>query len=129
MIEELAGCIEQAEHEGVIAELESDVLTGYSGSKLIGSLQRFARVYDDASYLEVGVFKGLTLLTVASQVGDMPCFGVDNFSYNSAMPSNDEIVNSQIDAMGLTNVNLVNKDFEIAFDEMAETLGDKKIAV
>ncbi len=109
-----------------------DVLTGLSGRRLVGTLQNFTHLFKDdptACYLEVGVYQGLTLLSVANHVAEVPCFGVDNFSYNSAIPSNYDIVKSRIKNLGLANVNLVNRDFEMAFDEMAVTLNGKQIAV
>jgi len=45
---------------------ENQELTGFSGRKLIGLLQGFAKnLSPEESYLEVGVFQGLTLLSVA----------------------------------------------------------------
>ncbi|MFC1481291.1 class I SAM-dependent methyltransferase [Candidatus Neomarinimicrobiota bacterium] len=130
MLEKFAAVIRETEDAS--AEKVPEELTGLSGRRLVGTLKNFAQLFKDdpkACYLEVGVYHGLTLLSVANHVADIPCFGVDNFSYKSSIPSNFDIVKSRIEKLALDNVSLINKDFEVAFDEMAEALDGRRIAV
>src|SRR5690242_8788717 len=72
-----------ADQEGPLSERGLDVLGGLSGRKTIGALQRLVSLFDadaTACYVEVGVYRGLTLLTTALHAPRMPCFGIDNFS-------------------------------------------------
>ena len=84
MIHLILEAIKAAEVEGVLGTFDESLLTGFSGKKLIGTLQRLAYQWEhreNACYLEIGVFQGLTLLSVASACPGLPCYGIDNFAF------------------------------------------------
>jgi hypothetical protein len=59
--------VHEADNSGLM--LEALDLTGFSGEKVIGVLQRLAKFQITSgagSYLEIGVFQGLTLISVAN---------------------------------------------------------------
>ncbi len=110
----------------------SSILTGYSGNKVVGVLQRLCRLFagdEAACYLEIGVFQGLTLNSVACAVPSLACFGIDNFSFFDPEGKNLSIVNQRIEALGNGNAHLINADYEDALDNLGAWLGDRKIAV
>ena len=124
--------ISQAEQDGLMPGTENSVLSGYSGNKLVGTLQRLTRIFKDdptACYLEVGVFQGLTLLSVANATKTFPCFGIDNFAKYDPHKHNQSIVDQRIKSLSLSNANLINSDYEDAFDTLDTWLGGKKLAV
>ncbi|MCX7148609.1 MAG: class I SAM-dependent methyltransferase [Rhodocyclales bacterium] len=111
---------------------DSGVLTGYSGNKVVGVLQRLARLFvSDATacYLEIGVFQGLTLNSVAYATPTLACFGIDNFAFFDPGKKNLSIVTQRIEALGNSNAHLINADFEDALDNLGAWIGDRKIAV
>ncbi len=65
-IRKIYEALEEARMQGPLIE-RSDVLTGFSGLKLMGSLQRLSQALlnETTCYVEVGVFQGLTLLSSA----------------------------------------------------------------
>ena len=102
-------------------------LTGLSGKRVIAMLQRFARLADGC-YLEIGVFQGLTLLSVAGAVRER-VFGIDNFSQFDPDHKNLGIIEDRRTALGLANVELVNADYEDAMERIENHLGGRKIGV
>lgn len=122
----------------VIAEAEAgapvfthQALSGYSGAKLIGLLQRLARLieHDPAlAYAEIGVFQGLTLLSVGGAAPGLTCVGIDNFSQFDPAFTNKALVQERRELLGLDNVQLVDCDFEEAF-ERNEHFNGKKIGL
>ena len=125
-------CVRDCEESGLLFEDETGILDGLSGLKTIGALQRFCRLFQNdtsACYLEVGVFQGLSLLSVATNFPDLSCFGVDNFSILDPNGQNLEIVNSRIARLEAENVMLVNQDFEDALKLLPDYIQDRKIAV
>jgi len=109
-----------------------DQLTGLSGDKIIGLLQRAAVVADQAAtgcYLEVGVFRGLTLTSVAAAVPGLPCFGVDNFSQFDPNGENHLFVKQSISNHTSGNAALINADFEAALISLDEHIGRHKVSV
>lgn len=113
-------------------EPTSGVLTGYSGTKLIGALRALGMLFggDPSScYLEIGVFQGLTLLSVASAVPNLPCYGIDNFAFFDAEHTNLEIVNQRRSALGVENAHLINADYEDALEHLGSHLGGRSIGV
>jgi len=109
---------------------ESDALTGYSGKRLIGVLQRLAQqlVTSERCYLEVGVFQGLTLLSVAKTLSAGEAYGIDNFALNPG-GNNLSIVQERIKRLGITNASVINADFEDALENLPRYIGDKKIGL
>ena len=84
--------------KGVLKQI--DGLTGYSGEKLVGALQRIAQYQEhlnQGAYLEVGVFQGLTLLSVAGALSKSRAFGVDNFAQFDEDGRNRRLINERID--------------------------------
>ena len=107
-------------------------LSGISGLKTVGLLQRLQRLFAGdatACYLEIGVFQGLTLVSAALEAPGMSCFGVDNFRILDPDGENLSIVNQRIDAFGTRNARLLNMDFEAALEGFAVHDSGRKVAV
>ena len=94
---------------------ESTTEDGFSGAALMGLLTTLTGVLCDAdnAYTEVGVYRGLTLSTVAAST-DAPCVGIDDFSLFNADASNKPAVEARLAAAGCTNATLADSDFELA---------------
>ena len=91
--------------------LPSDVV-GPSGQKfrtLISALNN--RQTTDLAYLEIGIFKGRTLLTSAAENPEVRHIGVDNFSQFDPDGINKSIIDSAIDTCSISNVELYEQDF------------------
>lgn len=131
----VAQAIREAEESGLLGGRNQDVLTGFSGNKLIGTLQRLAALIaqeaqgDDTCYLEIGVFQGLTLLSVAGEAPAMACYGIDNFAYFDPDGKNQAIVEARRSALGLNNVALINMDYEDALEQLSRHVGDKQVGL
>ncbi|NJO31723.1 MAG: hypothetical protein HC874_32360 [Richelia sp. SL_2_1] len=126
MLSQIIEAIKNAESNGLIAGTDTDVLTGLSGDKLVGSLQRLASLFSEdknTCYLEVGVFQGLTLLSVANSCPNLTCYGIDNFAQFDPKGENFGIVKNRQEKLGLENANIINKDYEDAL----ETLKTKSV--
>ena len=96
-------CIRDSEESGLLFEDKTKILDGLSGLKTIGALQRFCRLFEGdptACYLEIGVYQGLSLLSVASNIAHFPCVGIDNFSILDPERKNLDIVLSRIEKLG-----------------------------
>ncbi|MFQ5864011.1 MAG: class I SAM-dependent methyltransferase [bacterium] len=121
-----------AEKEGILDSSIYDSSTGFSGKKIIGLLQRLTPIFEDddtACYLEVGVFKGLTLLSTAISSPNLICFGIDNFAFFDPKKENLSYVKSRLAKYELKNVHIINSDYESAFSDLHSYIGKKKIAV
>jgi hypothetical protein len=122
--------IVQSDTEGLL--LSSQGLSGFSGDKVVGVLQRLAQYNESINggcYLEIGVFQGLTLISVAKSLKVSLAFGVDNFSQFDPRHKNQGIIQERMRLNNITNVILVDKDYEDALENFAESIGDKKIGV
>jgi hypothetical protein len=130
MIDKYKKAIQTAISEGLLKE-ETGVLTGYSGEKLVGCLQRLSEVAisEDSCYVEVGVFQGLTLLSVAKAIPNQSVFGIDNFAFFDREGKNYNIVKDRQKQLNLNNVNLINEDYEDALENLGKHIGNKKVAV
>lgn len=107
-------------------------LTGLSGQKVIGLLQNVASSFTDdpeACYAEIGVFQGLTLLSVASSNPTMQCFGVDNFAYLNPSHRNLSIVQNKMRVLGVENATLLNMDYEDALEGFDKHIGDRRVGL
>lgn len=126
----LVKAIKEASNDGLLSE-ESGVLTGFSGEKMVGMLQRFSKAIlnENSVYLEVGVFKGLTLLSVAKEIGDNKAYGIDNFAFFDKEGVNHGIVKDRMAKLNLTNAHIINRDYEDALEDLDKELGGKKIGV
>lgn len=115
----------------------ADGVEGFSGRRLITLLKRGAEamlVHGETVYLEIGVFRGLTLLSVGDHLknhkGRPPqVFGIDNFSQFDVDGENKAIVESGITRLGLEEIHLINRDYEDALLNLPEHIGDQKIGV
>lgn len=125
-------CLREADRSGLASDKGSDVLGGLSGRATVGALQRLVGLFkDDASacYLEVGVFQGLSLLSVAIENPSFPCFGIDNFSILDPDGKNMGIVLDRQARLKADNAKLINLDFELALENLSEHVGSRKVAV
>ena len=125
----LINAIQEAEQDGPL--FENEVLTGYSGRKLFGALQRLGRhlVDENRCYLEVGVYQGLTLLSLAKSLESGLAYGIDNFAFFDPDHKNLDIVNQRMEKLGITNAVLINRDYEDALLELESHLGGKKVGL
>lgn len=130
MIKKYIEAIQQAIDNGLMTEKPNE-LTGYSGEKLAGCLQRLSKlaVNEDSCYVEVGVFQGLTLLTVASAIPEQSVYGIDNFAFFDPENRNLGIVKNRKANLGLDKVELINEDYEDALENLDKHIGNKKVAV
>ena len=132
MIELILSTIKSAESEGLLQEYDASILTGYSGTKLVASLQRLTNLWkgaDDACYLEIGVFQGLTLLSVAAANPQFPCFGIDNFAFFDPEGKNHGLVIDRRTKLKADNAKIINLDYEDALETLSTHIPDQKIAV
>ena len=116
--------------KGVLKQI--DGLTGYSGEMLVGALQRIAQYQEhlnQGAYLEVGVFQGLTLLSVAGALSKSRAFGVDNFAQFDEDGRNRRLINERINLNRLRNVLLIECDYEDALEALGNHIGDTKIGL
>jgi hypothetical protein len=119
MIDKILDAIKAADLNGAKTVADEKILTGYSGLKIIGMLQRLASLYtgeENSCYLEVGVFQGLTLLSVAHSNPEIECYGVDNFAQFDVDNKNQSLILQRMRALKVENANLLNFDYEDAFD-------------
>jgi predicted O-methyltransferase YrrM len=110
---------------------KKSVLSGFSGEKLLTVLQNLSKktLNDDECYLEVGVYQGLSLLSVANEIGSKTAYGVDNFAFFDSEGNNLNIINERIAKLNLKNVKLLNSDYEDAMENLASHIGEKKVGV
>ena len=130
MFEDLCKIIYNAKENGALMQIED--LTGFSGSKLIGVLQRLSAYQernDGGCYLEIGTFQGLTLLSVAKILKHENAFGIDNFSQLDSENRNQQIIKNRMNSNNITNAILINEDFEDALKDLNQYIGKKKIGV
>jgi len=127
MIERIAAAIAEAETSRRLIDVPN--LDGFSGDCLIGCLQRLASLNRDSDrcYVEVGVFRGLTLISVGCANRTTAAFGIDNFSQVDSEKRNRHVVDSHIAAHGLQNVTLIDADFEDALSRLDEYLGGRRV--
>jgi hypothetical protein len=131
-IQQVLESIRASETHGLLNAGSSDVLDGLSGIKSVGLLQRLTGLFQDEAdtcYLEIGVFQGLTLLSVASAFPDYPCFGIDNFSLLDPEGKNLDIVRDRTAKLEAQNAELINLDFEEALIRLDDFIGERKVSV
>ena len=125
-------CIESANQDGLVSNKIGEELGGLSGFSTVGALQALTGLFADdptVCYLEIGVFQGLTLLSIADLYPNFPCFGVDNFSLLDPESKNLNLVRERLSNYNADNATLINLDFEDALKSLTDHIGDKKIAV
>ena len=115
----------EADAEGLLVEPPAGTLDGFSGNRLVGAIQRFTRHFaesDSATYVEVGVFQGLTLLSNAYANPGSDCYGIDNFSLFNEGKANKEIVEKRMAALEICNARILDMDFEEGLSRLDEVL-------
>ncbi len=131
-LKKVFNCVHETEKAELLSDRGIDVLGGLSGSKTVGVLQRLTGLFADdggACYLEIGVFQGLTLLSVAVNFPEFPCFGIDNFSILDPEGENLGIVQDRTAKLGVQNAVLINQDFEAALETLDDHLKGRKIGI
>lgn len=126
----IINAIKEAEANGALEN--SDFLSGCSGKKILGTLQRLVKLIpQDSVYLEIGVFQGMTLLhtALAAKEAGVQCFGIDNFAQFDSEKKNQQIIAERQAKLGLTNVNLINLDYEDALLDLNKHLNGRKIGL
>ena len=119
---DVARAIRGAEAQGLVPGTSRPAARGFSGDKLLGMLQRLAQLVPaDRCYVEIGVFDGLTLLTVSGMRSDLACFGIDDGS----LANNDF---SKIER-ARSNARVIVGDYEDVFAAFRERVGDRKIGL
>jgi hypothetical protein len=132
MINRILEAIRAGEAEGLVCHHDESILTGFSGGKLIGTLQRLAHHWEnaeDACYLEIGVFQGLTLLSVAAANPRLSCYGIDNFAYFDPQGKNLGLVLERRAKLKADNASVINVDYEDALENLGSHVGNRKVAV
>jgi len=132
MLKKILSAIKSADDEGLLNEDDKSILTGYSGTKLVGCLQRLANLWEsmeDACYLEVGVFQGLTLLSVAAANPQLPCYGIDNFAFFDPEGKNHGLVLERRAKLNANNARIINLDYEDALETLGNHIPDRKVAI
>ena len=122
--------IQESDEHGLVVQPTG--LSGYSGRKLVGLLQRLAKYQSERGggcYLEVGVFQGLTLLSTATVVPDSEVYGIDNFAQFDADQKNQSVIEKRRILNNLNNVRLINEDYEDALERLDEHLSEKPVGV
>jgi predicted O-methyltransferase YrrM len=127
--QELLKCIGDAEQ--IPFEYDNSILSGLSGKKIISLLRNLAGkiLNDRVTYLEVGVYQGLSLLSVADSAPQVEIFGIDNFASFDKEGKNLNIVNERIRSMNADNAKIINKDYEDALENLADFIGSKKVGL
>lgn len=122
--------IESAKNDGLL-DMKDDILTGFSGETMVGALQRFSKLMLDENsvYLEVGVYQGLTLLSVAKANREITAIGIDNFAFFDKDGVNHGIVKARMSKLNITNAQIINKDYEDALENLEQELNGKKVGV
>lgn len=120
--------IQDAETNGPLVRV--DFLAGFSGGMLLGALQRFVgELKQNEVYCEIGVFQGLSLVSVATANPNISCIGIDNFAYFDPNGTNKSTVERCARRVGVTNVELIDRDYEDALENLDEALQGRTIGV
>ena len=126
--------IEEAEANGMLDASAYQEIRGYSGEMLLGALQRLTGLAADSEnlcYLEVGVFRGLTLLSVAKANPSVSCFGVDKYQDHQGKfeESNFNAVHASAKGLGVGNATVITADYEEVLGCLEKHLEGRKVAV
>ncbi|EAW35612.1 class I SAM-dependent methyltransferase [Lyngbya sp. PCC 8106] len=131
-IDQLIAAISETESNGVLKKLDPEILSGLSGDKIIGTLQRLCCLFaaeKDTCYLEIGVFQGLTLLSTALSCPDIKCYGIDNFAQFDPKKENYSIIKERQNKLSIKNIELINEDYEDALEKLPKYIGKSKVGV
>lgn len=126
---ELLECIKLAEENPF--DYDKNGLSGLTGKKIIALLRNFSGkiLNDQVTYLEVGVFQGLSLLSVADRVPGIDVYGIDNFAFFDREGKNLNIINERIGRLNARNAKIINKDYEDALENLNKYTGSRKIGL
>ena len=107
-----------------------DPEVGFSGTKVLSLLTELGRTATapGVAYAEIGVYRGLSLTTVASSTSSR-CVGIDNFSLFNPDGQNRRIVEDAVQERGLDNIQLIDDDFEAALEHFADHVPDHRIGL
>ena len=129
---EVIRAIREADESGLLSDRRQEGLSGLSGLKTVGLLQRLVRLFAGdagAGYAEIGVFQGLTLVSAALEAPEMPCIGIDNFATLDPDSKNKEIAAERMQRFGTANATLIDEDFEVGLNGLDSHLAGRKIGV
>ena len=127
-LSDIKHCIQKAEEGQII--FEDPLLSGLSEKKLISLLQQFAtRLKNNDCYLEIGVFQGLTLLSVSRVLNNHKAYGIDNFKQFDSDGRNFNIVKDRIEKLKINNTMIINEDYEVALNSLDHYLSGDKIGL
>lgn len=120
--------VAEAPEAGIAAGTEG--VEGFSGARILALLTNLAaRIVDaDDAYVEIGVYRGLTLSNVAA-AAQGPCVGIDDFSLFNPSGDNRRRVETVLAERGLDNVDLLDSDAEVALEEFAERFPGRRIGL
>tara|TARA_B110000902_G_C14248027_1_gene565026 strand:+ start:698 stop:1603 length:906 start_codon:yes stop_codon:yes gene_type:complete len=106
-------------------------LDGMSGNKLLYTIHSLTELLcsDTDVYLEVGVFRGLTLLTNSNKNNNIKCFGIDNFSLFDENSENKHFILNKSNELNLKNCLLIDADYEDALSNLSSHIGNCKVGV
>ncbi len=131
-MDRVLAAVRETDDHGLLTDRRADGLTGISGLKTVGVLQRLARLFADdpsACYVEIGVFQGLTLISTALEAPALPCFGIDNFATLDPDGVNLSVVNERLARFGTANARLLNMDFEEALGGLDGHLSGRRVGL
>jgi len=131
-LESVQAALTETEQGKLVADRAQGSLSGLSGAKTVDALQRLARLFEGdatACYLEIGVYRGLTLVMAALAAPGLPCFGIDNFATLDPKGENKKIANERIRKFKVDNATLIDSDFEAALAGIDVPLLGRKIGV
>jgi hypothetical protein len=131
-IEDVLAAVRETERHGFLNDRRDDGLTGISGHKTVGVLQRLVGLFDGdagACYLEIGVYQGLTLVSAALESPGLACFGIDNFATLDPDGENKAIATGRLEKFGAANATLIDSDFEDALSGLDALIGGRKLGV
>ncbi len=130
--ENVLAAIQETEAAGLLSDHRNDGLSGLAGLKTVGVLQRLAKMMSldkTVCYLEIGVFRGLTLVSTALDAPNVPCYGIDNFRILDPNNENLSIVQDRMEKFKTDNAKLINMDFEQALKTLEDHIGDRKVGL
>lgn len=126
-IEQLSARIAQAEKEGMLKDFG---IEGATGKKVLAILQHAIQLLEnDECYVEIGVYRGLSLISTSIIAPHITAFGIDNFSQFDKDQTNKKYVENLINKHGLNHTILINMDFEDALHSLKDRLEGKKIGL
>ena len=101
-----------------------DKNNSFSGKKIKDIIITAPKIFCKKDiYLEIGVFRGSTLINNAINNQKTICYGIDNFSLFNENKKNELFVNKKINENKLTNVKIINSDFEVAIKLVKKKIG------